>query len=274
MRTLAALSLAALTAGCKLTNDTVLVAMLVQSPTPPAGLGLTPSTPISAAQVYLGQTDVTGPTAGDVSPISGATVQLLRDGTPIATLSESQPGYYQATGNFYQAAATFRFVARVGSDEYWGEVANAPSAPDLSVPGMNPTTNLATYSNYSNTVAFPDPYPLTRICPGAAICDVAFYGVWSVSGTTFDGSATPNCTNAPQDAAALFNFAFLDDTAWRVPTFNVSKPACFPEPNPYPGAYVVGLTALKKGSTSGNTSIASAVLAGTSDAAGVIVSAP
>jgi len=271
MRTLAALALAALTAGCKLTNDTVLVAMLVQSPAVPAGLPVAGSQ-VSAAQVFLGQTDVSGPTAGDVSPISGAAVQLLRNGTAIATLSETQPGYYEATGNFYLAAATFRFSARVGSDEYWGEVTNAPAAPALTLPGT-PVADVYTYASYAGTAQFSNPYPLTRACPPSTLCDVAFYGVWSVSGTTFDGSATPNCTNAPQDASALLNFAFLDDTAWRLQTFNVSKPICFPQPNPFPGAYLVGLTALKKGTTSDNTSIASAVLAGTSDAAGVIVSA-
>jgi hypothetical protein len=267
MRTLAALSLAALTAGCSLTNDTVLVAMLVQSPAPPAGLPIS-GTPITVAQVYLGQTSVTGPSAGDVTPISGATVQLLRNGTVVATLAETQPGYYEATGNFYQAAATFRFVARVGSDEYWGEVTNAPSAPALTLPGT-PVGDVYTYASHSANV--PSPYDIGR-APCAGICDIGFYGVWPISGGTFDGSATPNCTNAPQDAAALLNFAFLDDLAWRANPFHAVKATCFPVAAA--GTYVVGLTALKKGSTSGNTSIASAVLVGTSDAAGVIVSAP
>ncbi len=269
MRTLIALSLAALAAGCKLTNDTVLVAMLVQSPAPPPALGLS-VTQTTVAQVFLGQTSVGSPSAGDVTPISGATVQLLKGGSVIATLLETQPGYYQASGPFYEATAIFRFVARVGSDEYWGEVTNAPSAPNLSIPGMNATTHVAAYTNYSDTGAFPSPYPLTRDCTG--ICDVAFYGVWTATGTSL--GADPNCSNAPQDGASLLNFAFLDDTAWRLQTFDVSKATCFPQPSPYPGAYVVGLTALKKGSTSGNLSIASAVLAGTSDAAGVTVALP
>ncbi len=269
MRTSLALTLAvcSLLAGCQLNNDTVLMAMLVQAPTPPPSLGLS-STPLSTAQVYLGQTSVTGPTAGDVSPISGATVQLLRDGGVIATLGESQPGYYQATGNFYQATATFRFSARVGSDEYWGEVTNAPSAPALTLPGTA-AGDVYTYASYSADI--PNPYDIGR-APCAGICDIGFYGVWSVSGTSFDGSATPNCSNAPQDAAALLSFTFLDDTAWRVNPFHAAKATCFPVAGA--GTYVVGLTALKKGSTSGNTSIASAVLVGTSDAAGVIVSGP
>ena len=265
MRTLAALSLAALAAGCSLTNDTVLVATLVQSPAPPTGYS---GAQVTVAQLFLGQTSVTSPSAGDVKPISGAAVQLFRNGVAIATLAESQPGYYEATGAFYLPAATFRFVARVGSDEYWGEVTNAPSAPALTLPGT-PVADVYTYASYSADV--PSPYDIGR-APCAGICDVGFYGVWSVPGSTFDGSATPNCTNAPQDAAALLNFAFLDDTAWRVNPFHAVKATCFPVAAA--GTHVVGLTALKKGSTSGNTSIASAVLAGTSDAAGVIVSGP
>lgn len=268
MRTLAALSLAALAAGCSLTNDTVLVATLVQSPAPPTGYS---GAQVTVAQLFLGQTSVTSPSAGDVKPISGATVQIYDNGAPVAvTFSESQPGYYVAGGtpgdNFYQATHTYRFVARVGSDEYWGEVTNAPSAPALTLPG-SPVGDVYTYASYSADV--PSPYDIGR-APCAGICDIGFYGVWSVPGSTFDGSATPNCTNAPQDAAALLNFAFLDDTAWRVNPFHAVKATCFPVAAA--GTYVVGLTALKKGSTSGNTSIASAVLAGTSDAAGVIVS--
>jgi hypothetical protein len=273
MRTLAALSLAALTTGCKLTNDTVLVAMLVESPAPPADLGLVGATQTTAAQVFLGQTSVSSPSAGDVKPISGATVQLYDNGALVtaAVFTENPPGYYQATGDFYVPAHTYRLVARVGSDEYWGEVQNAPSSPSLGVPGLNSGTKIAAYTNYSDTGAFPNPYPITRVCPGG-LCDVAFYGVWTVTGTSL--AADPNCTNAPQDAAALLQLAFVSDLDWRAPTFSVSKPTCFPEPNPYPGAYVLGLTALKRGTTSGNTSIASAALAGTSDGAGVTVALP
>ncbi|HZY04231.1 MAG TPA: hypothetical protein VFF02_12095 [Anaeromyxobacteraceae bacterium] len=270
MRIVAALALAALAAGCKLTNDTVLVAMLVQSP-PVLPLGITGST-VTEAQLFLGHTSVTSPSAGDVKPVSGATVKLLRGGTEVATLAEStaQPGLYEASGDFYQAGSTFRFTAQVGSDQYWGEVTNAPPAPSLSVPGMDGTTRIATYPSYAGTPQFTDPYPLSRACSG--LCDVAFYGVWSLSGSSFNWSATPNCTNAPQDGAALLRFAFLDDSAWRVNPFNVSKPGCFPTADA--SSYLVGLTALKKGTTSGNTGIASVAYAGTSDAAGVIVSAP
>ncbi len=267
MRFFAALVLAALTAGCNLTNDTVLVAMLIQSPDP-AALGVTGATQTTAAQLYLGRTSVTSPSAGDVKPLSGATVKLLRGGTEIATLSEVQAGLYQATGDYYLAGSTFRFTAQVGSDQYWGEVQGAPSAPTMTLTGT-PAADVYTYPSYATNL--PAPFPIQRAC-ASAICDAAFYGVWSVSGTTL--GATPNCTNAPQDAVALLQFAFLDDTAWRVQTFAVSTSTCFPQPSTWPGAYLVGLTALKKGSTSGNTSIASAAYAGTSDAAGVIVSGP
>ncbi len=269
MRTFAALSLAALAAGCNLTNDTVLVAMLVQSPAPPAGLGVTvPQS--TAASLYLGQTSVTSPSAGDVKPLSGATVQLYDNGALVtgAAFAEKQPGYYQATGDFYVQGDTYRFVARVGSDEYWGEIQGVPSAPTMTLTGTN-VAGIYTYVSYATNL--PSPFPIQRTC-ATVPCDAAFYGVWPVSGTTV--SAAPSCTNAPQDGAALLQFAFLNDSAWRVPTFSAVKADCFPQPSVWPGAYLVGLTALKKGTTSGNTSIASAAYAGTSDAAGVMVSAP
>ncbi len=271
MRTLAALSLAALAAVCRLTNDTVMVAALVQAPTAPAALGL-PSASVAVAQVYLGQTSVTNPSAADMTPISAATVQLLRDGVAIATLNQgSQPGYYQATGDFYQAASTFRFVARVGSDEYWGEVANVPGPPVMTLPGSS-TGGVYTYPSYGANV--PSPYSIGR---GACAittpsCNIGFYGVWTVSGTTFDGSAPPNCTNAPQTAGDLLDLAFFDDTPWRVNPFQAVKAACFPSTGA--GTYVVGLTDLQKGTVSGNLSVASMALAGASTGAGVIVSGP
>lgn len=277
MRQLAALSLAALAAGCNLTNDTVLLATLVQTPAPPPGLGV-PVTQTALAQVYLGQTSITSPSAGDVSPISGATVKLVR--TPIGgaptefVLAETQPGWYQRDGDLYQATATYRFVARVGSDEYWGEVQNAPSAPAMTLPAPSstPSTDVYQYNSYGTNM--PSPFPVGRTCPPLALCDVAFYGVWTVTGTTVSG--TPNCTNAPQDVGELLQVAYLNDLPWRVPEFSLDKGACFPVPAPasWPRAWLAGLTALKRGTTSGNTSIASVVLVGTSDAAGVIASAP
>lgn len=272
MRTLAALSLAALAAGCKLTNDTVLVAMLVQSPPAPAGFGAT-VTQTTAAQVLLAQTSVTSPSAGDLKPISGATVKLIRTplgmgSTEIATLAETQPGFYEATGDFYQATATFRFVAQVGSDQYWGEVQNAPSAPAMTLTGATPTGDVYTYPTYSG---MPSPFPVQRTCPQNALCDVAIYGVWPVTGATV--SATPSCTNAPADVAQVLQLAYLNDLPWRAPQFDLVKATCFPQPGSYPAGYLVGLAALKRGTTSGNTSVASAVVAGTSDSAGVMVAA-
>ncbi len=280
MRTLASLSLAALAAGCQLTNETVLVSMLVQSPAPPAALGVG-TAQITTAQAYLGHTSVSNPSAGDVTPVSGATVQLYEDGVlvPGATFTESQPGYYQATGSFYQAGHTFRLVATVGSDQYWGEVQDVPSEPIMTLPivafpggTFDPGTGLYTYSSYASDV--PDPYDIGRgTCSiTTAICDIGLYGVWTVSSGTFDGTATPNCTNAPRNGGELLNLAYLDDTPWRVNPFAAAKATCFPPPGP--GSYLVGLSDLKKGTVSGNVSIASMALAGTSAAAGVIVAAP
>ncbi len=270
MRSLAVLSLAALAAGCQLSNETVLVATLVQSPAPPAALHVSGSQ-ITTAQLYLGKTNVSHPSAADVTPISGATVQLLRDGTPVETLSESQAGYYQATGNSYQAGSTFRFVATVGTDQYWGEVQSVPSAPTMTLPGTAGGAGLYTYPSYANDV--PDPYDIGRgTCSiTTTICNIGLYGVWTAT-NGFDASA-PNCSNEPRSGGELLNLAYLDDTAWRVNPFHASKATCFPPPGG-PDSYVVGLSDLKKGTVSDNLSIASMVLAGTSAAAGVIVSGP
>lgn len=273
MRSLAALPLAALAAGCQLTNETVLVSTLVQSPAPPVALGVG-SAQITTAQVYLGRTKASNPSAADVTPVSGASVQLLEDGSPIATLSESQPGYYQATGTFYQANHTFRVVATLGSDQYWGEVANVPPAPTMTLPGTpDPGTGLYLYASYANV---PDPYDVGRgTCSvSTPICNIGFYGVWTASsGSTFDPNSAPNCTNAPRSGGELLNLAYFDDTPWRVNPFHAPKATCFPPPG-YPDGYLVGLTDLKKGTVSGNLSIASLALAGASAAAGVTVSGP
>lgn len=272
MRTLAALSLAALAAGCQLTNETVLVATLVQSPAPPAAFHVSGSQ-ITAAQLYLGKTSASNPSAADVTPVSGATVQLLRDGSSVATLGESsQAGYYQATGTYYQAGSTFRFVATVGTDQYWGEVQSVPPAPTMTLPGTaDAGTGLYTYPTYGDV---PDPYDIGRgTCSiTTTICNIGLYGVWTVTSGTFDASA-PNCSNEPQSGGELLNLAYLDDTAWRVNPFAAPKATCFPPPGGL-DSYVVGLSDLKKGTVSDNLSIASMVLAGTSAAAGVIVSGP
>ncbi len=272
MRTLAALSLAALTAGCKLTNDTVLVAMLVESPAAPTAIVPSPPAPVAVAQVFLGEVDAgigSPPSQGSMTPISGATVKLLKNNVEVATLVETPAGsgYYEKTGTgLYQAGATFRFTAQVGADQYWGEVVGAPSAPSPTVNG----NSLMAYGTYG---AIPASSTLARTCTG--LCDVGIYGVWPVSnGGSFDGSANPSCTNLPQDAAGILNLAFLDDTAWRTTSFTLAKSPCFPALTGYPGGYVVGLANLKKGTVSSNTSMFSVAFAGTSGAAGVTVAAP
>ena len=266
------LALIAVLAGCSLGNDTLLVATLLESPAAPPAVVGSPPPQVAVAQVFLGQvdTDLTRPPSqSSMTPISGATVKLLRDGAEVATLAETPAGsgYYQATATgLYQAGATFRFVAQVGPDQYWGEVAGAPAAPAPTVNGLD----IAPYGNYG---AIPPTSTLGR--PGCAnICDIGIYGVWPVSnGVSFDGGASPSCTNLPQEAGGIVNLAFLDDSAWRVQSFTLAKSPCFPPLTAYPGGYVVGLANVKKGTTSGNTSAFSAAMVGTSGAAGVTVAA-
>lgn len=269
MRFAAALSLALLLAACKLTNDTVMVATLLESPAPPQGFPVTGS-PVSAAAVFLGQTDAglgSPPSQASMTPISGATVRLIRDGgQSVVSLAEAQPGTYEAVGNYYVAGATYRFEARVGSETFWGEVQNAPAAPAATVNGAQVVTY--TYSQ------LPANSTLHRNCGG--VCDIGIYGVWPVGGgQSYDGSATPSCDNLPKDAAGILALAFLDDSAWRVPDFTLSKSPCFPAlAGGFPNGYVVGLAAVKKGTTSGNLSAFSAAMVGSSGAAGVVVNGP
>jgi hypothetical protein len=274
MRLLTVLSLAFLLAGCdlieKLQNNVILVATLLQSPQPPTGTG---GSPVVTAQLYLAQKSgdlTTPPSEQSLSPITGATV-VLSDGSGTWTLSgmAGAPGYYESTSATYTSGHTYRFTATVGSDQYWGEVTAVPAAPSLTLPGTA-VSGVYTYTSYSDTEQFPDPFLITRT--GSTPFDIAFWGVWPV-GASFDPSTTPSCTNFPQTAGDFLTLVFVNDAPYRVATFNVPKATCFPNP-PGVGKYVVGLTAVTKGTTSSNTSIYSGALAGTSAAAGVVVTLP
>lgn len=283
MRTLAALTLAALAAGCNIGNDTVLVGTLVQSPSAPAGFASATTTQVTVAEVFLAHVDTglgSPPTQSSMRPISGATVKVVK--TPTTGLPSEFPlvesplgsGNYESTNVVYAAGATFRFVAQVGSDQYWGEVAGAPAAPAFTLNGSNPLA----IPNYST---FPANVLLNRTCSG--VCNVGIYGVWPVpNGGTYNGSGNPSCTNMPSDAAGILNLAFLDDLAWRANPFTLYKASaaqtCFPPLGStsasYPGGYVVGLADLKKGTLSSNVSPFSAVYVGASGAGAITVAAP
>jgi uncharacterized Zn-binding protein involved in type VI secretion len=275
MRFFTALSLAFLLGGCnlldRLQNNVILVAMLVQSPAPPAG-GPISGSPVVLTQLYLAQKsgDLTSPPSEQsLTPITNATVALLDNGVQVATLAGmlGAPGYYESTSVTYIAGHTYRFTATVGADQYWAEVANVPAAPALTVPLSS--NHRATYGSYNGTPQFSNPYPITRTGN-----EIAFYGVWTVSGTTFDPGATANCSNLPQTAGDLLTLIFVNDAPYRVATFDVPKATCFPAPSAFPGNYVVGLSAVKRGTTSSNLAIYSAALAGTSDAVLVSVTGP
>ncbi len=270
-----ALALAALPflAGCellsRLSNSTIMSAVIVESPKPPLG----PGSAVVVAEVFLGekQGDITAPpSAQSVTPVTGATVRLTWDGNPGGVaLVESGQGTYalDSLGNpalAYQAGQTYRFTATVGSDSFWAEVKQVPQAAQIAeFAGQPNKTIVTTYG------LIPDPFPVTR-----SGTDIAFYAVYPVP---LDGSispsASPTCTNFPSDAGAIFALVF-DDADWRVASFPLDKASCFPTPGSYPSSYVVGLTTVKKGSTSSNLSVFSAALAGTSDAGGVLVTGP
>lgn len=275
MRLFTALSLAFLLSGCglveRLQNNVILVATLLQSPQPPTGIG---GAQVVVAQLYLAQKsgDLTSPPSEQsLSPITGATVAVLDNGGSPVTLNgvPGAPGYYESTSLanpslIYTAAHTYRFTATVGSEQYWAEIASVPAAPAISV--QNLSGKVATYPSYGSVT---DPYPISRTGT-----DIAFYGVWTVSGTTFNPNANPTCTNLPQTAGDLLTLIFVNDAPYRVATFDVSKGTCFPNP-PGVGNYVVGLTAVKRNTaTSSNLAIYSAALAGTSDAVLASITGP
>lgn len=271
MRFATALSMAALLAGCKLTNDTVMVATLLESPAPPPTFPVI-GQPVSVAAVFLAQTDAdlgSPPSQSSMRPISGANVTLVRDGIGIFPLAEVGAGSYEAVGDFYIPGATYRFEARVGSETFWAEVQGAPAAPNPTLNPPQPGQQVLVYARYGDV-----PATLTlHHCTG--VCAIGIYGVWPVPGSgSYDGSATPSCHNLPSDAAGVLALAFLDDSAWRVQDFTLSKSPCFPALQEYPGGYVVGLASMKKGATSGNLSAFSAVMVGSSGAAAVVVNAP
>ncbi len=273
---------AALLPGCDLlsraTNHTDLVGTLVVSPQPPGSAA--PQAVV--ATVFLGQHQGELSGAPTFSGLGGATVTVTWDGLaqPIA-LPETTAGNYTATWttstHAYVPGATYTFTATLGSDTYWVKAVGA-AVPTMSLAGATTGVSFGgvqavTYGGWSST---PAPVPLNR-----SGTDVGLVAVFPISGATVPSALPPpTCTNAPKDGSGFFDLAFSDGD-WTKSTFNLPKQA-LGEPNASPrfdapclpsaeAAWVVGLTALKKGSdSSSNLSIVSTALVGTSAAAVVI----
>jgi len=292
----AALAVVTLGSGCdvitRANNRTVLAATLLVSPRPPgaAAQGV-------VASVFVGQHDggLTSPPK-TVNGLAGAQVTVTWDGlaAPIPLPASVPTGNYTAVwttadaGRAYSPGATYTFTAVVGGDTYTARVTAPATAPDLQ---------LATYTLYPVNFGtwgdsnFTAPFPVKRT--GNAIALLSVFSVTGDVGTATSLPAGPTCTNLPQDAAGLLDLVFADGD-WTTPTFDLPKAAlaetgasprfdapCFPRPaaagSPNYVNYVVGLTEVAKSSTSqlsGNLSIFSAALVGTSDAKVITVSQP
>jgi len=290
----AALAVVALGTGCdvitRANNKTVMAATLLVSPKPPAATAQG-----VVASVFVGQHDggLSSPPK-TVAGLAGAQVTVTWDGlaTPIALPATAPTGNYSAVwttaDKAYAPGATYTFTAVVGGETYTARVMAPATAPDLQLASYTLyPVNFGTWGD-SNFTA---PFPVRRT--GNAVAFLSTYSVTGNVGTATSLPAGPTCTNLPQDAAGLLDLVF-NDGDWATPTFNLPKAAlaeagasprfdapCFPRPaaagSPNYVNYVVGLTEVAKSSTgqlSGNLSIFSAALVGTSDAKVITVSQP
>ena len=258
MRRAVLLTALALLAGCdlvdKLQNRKVLVAAVLSSPGVDVGGVSQPG--LVTAQVFFGerQSDLQAPPTG----LDGATVTLFAtDGSATSTytlqpVSAKGAGWYQATGSvrFTPGTTMFQFKAAYQNEEFSGSV-QAPTAAAMS--GL-PSTQPVSWSSLSTI-------NLTRTGT-----DPAFYAVGEVG---VSGTPSTKCTNAPVDDAGKLVQFVLDDSAWTVPSFALTRDACFPD---HPAGYVVSLTTVKKSTdVSSNLFLGSAVIAGAADAGGLVV---
>lgn len=265
-----ALPALALLSGCglaqSLENRKVLVAVLVRSADVPAA-GASVSG-LTTAQVFFG--DRQDATSGQAPQgIAGAAVTVSWTGgvAPVALPAALAPGWYQLTPAPipYTVGATYTFTVVSGGETFTGTaVAPSPAAiqelagavpPKVFPPAVQP------WSHFSSQT-------LTRTGD-----DVAFYAANPVTGSS--GLGATACTNAPfSDAGALVQL-LLDDSRWRVPSFDLwrsdkapsAAQRCFAA---QAGAHVVSLTTVKRGTVSSNLFLGSGVIVGAADA-GVLV---
>ncbi|WP_041448218.1 hypothetical protein [Anaeromyxobacter sp. Fw109-5] len=251
----------------RIQNDRVLAGVLIESPgvsQPAQGVELSGAV---VATVFFGEMErgANPVDAGSWSTtgLDGATVRLTWAGGS-ATL-EPVPGVagqYALAGDLtYEPGTAYTFRVDHDGETYSGTVV-APARPTLldadgaELPIVQPPVAHA---------QIPGPYVLRR--EGDS---VAFYAVTQLSSRSgaVDASAA-TCTNAPDvaDPMAVLRL-FLDDGAWRAPTFSLAKADCFPTPAPQYG-YGLLLTAVNKvggSNLSSNLFIGSGVVAGSSAA--------
>ncbi|WP_242346591.1 hypothetical protein [Anaeromyxobacter terrae] len=270
-----ALLVAVLTlAGCdvlgRFQNDHVLAGVLIESPgvsQPDQGVNLSGA---AAATVFFGEVDK-GANPADAASwrttgLDGATVRITWDGGSATLAPAGAAGQYALTGGAltYVPGTAYTFRVEYGGETYSGTV-TAPARPVLQDESGAPLPVVQAPIAYAQ---LPDPYVLRR--DGTPPVPVAFYAITELSsGTGAVDASAATCTNAPDvtDPMAVLRL-FLDDGAWRTPTFSLAKADCFPAPAPQYG-YGLLLTSVNKvGGTnlSSNLFLGSGVVAGSSAA--------
>jgi hypothetical protein len=232
---------------------------------PPANVNLSG---IVTAQLFFGERQ--NDPAQAPTGLGGATVTLSWTGAAVGSVAlpaGPTTGWYQLTGSSiaHQPGLNYTFTVSYNGETFSGSVV-APTAAGITELNAATIPNVFPPSpNFAATFAH---QTVTRIRN-----DIAFYVANPVQSATSVGATT--CTNAPLlDATALIQL-LLDSSPWQVPSFDLwrtdltqnAQQKCFA---PGPGAWVVSLPTLKKGTVSSNVFLGSGVLAGTADA-GVLV---
>ncbi len=258
-------------AGCdvfeRLQNDRVLAGVLIESPgvsQPDQNVNLAGAV---AATVFFGEVDK-GANPADAASwrttgLDGATVRLTWDGGTATLAPAGAAGQYALTGGAlaYAPGTAYTFRVEYGGETYSGTV-TAPPRPVLQDESGAPLPVVQAPIAYTQ---LPDPYVLRR--DGTSVAFYAVTALSSPSGAVNASAAT--CANAPDvtDPMAVVRL-FLDDGAWRTPTFSLAKADCFPAPAPQYG-YGLLLTSVNKvGGTnlSSNLFLGSGVVAGSAAA--------
>lgn len=248
-------------------NDRVLAGALLESPgvsDPSSGVELPGAV---VATVFFGEVDkgANPADAGSWSTtgLAGATVRITWEGgsaalDPVAGAA----GQYALAGDLaYQPGTAYTFRVEHDGETYSGTVV-APAKPTMRDDGGAELPLVQPPVTYAQ---IDDPYVLRR--DGDS---VAFYAVTQLSSATAPVDlAAATCTNAPDvsDPLAVLKL-FLNDDAWRAPSFSLPKADCFPTPAPELG-YGLLLTAVNKASgssLSSNLFLGSGVVAGSSAA--------
>lgn len=258
-------------AGCdvfeRAQNDRVLAGVLLESPgvsQPGVGVELSGA---AVATVFFGEIDA-GANPADAGSwsttgLADARVELAWEGgsATLAPVPGAAGQYALAGGIDYVPGKPYTFRVQHGGETYSGTV-NAPARPVmLDAEG----TALPLVQWPIAYAAIADPYVIRR-----AGTSVAFYAVTQLSsGSAALDLSAATCTNAPDvaDPMAVLRL-FLDDDAWRVPSFSLQKAECFPAPAPQFG-YGVLLTAVNKvggSNMSSNLFLGSGVVAGSTAA--------